>query len=105
MNYVILQRPNLMYREQPFIIDSTTEIVHDEYVPVYSGVIDVNEPGEDRMAVCDDLFRKFNIDHPHDYTSRSLSAGDLIHLHDDGLGEYYLCCSIGWHKVRAWQMR
>lgn len=43
----------------------------------------------------EELFREFNIDHPADYTGRSLSVSDVVIL--DGVA--YFCDDFGWKKL------
>ncbi len=39
----------------------------------------------------DDIFTKFNIDHPADFTGHSLSVSDVVVLHQDGEKHKPLC--------------
>jgi len=49
----------------------------------------------DPTRVLEDLFRTFNIDHPADFRSHSLSIGDRVVL-----GEVtFECASMGWEHV------
>ena len=48
------------------------------------------------MSVLEDLFRIFNIEHPDDFDSYSLSVGDIVVLNGKS---YYLCMPIGWEKI------
>ena len=64
----------------------------DRYQEVYS---DTLEPG----TTLDELFRKFNVDHPADYTGRSLSVSDVVVLHESGKDTAYYCDLAGWQEV------
>lgn len=64
----------------------------DRYQEVYS---DTLEPG----TTLDELFRKFNVDHPADYTGRSLSVSDVVVLLKKGKKEAYYCDNVGWKEV------
>jgi hypothetical protein len=45
------------------------------------------------------LFERFNIDHPVGYDNRSMSAGDVITLEDEGGRRSYVCERTGWRKL------
>ena len=65
----------------------------NDYKVVYEGVIIPNEgPIENTL---EELFEIFNIDHPKDYTGRSLSVSDIVEID----GENYFCDAFGWIKL------
>lgn len=64
----------------------------DRYQEVYS---DTLKPG----ITLDELFQKFNVDHPMDYTGRSLSVSDVVVLHESGKDTAYYCDLAGWQEV------
>lgn len=64
----------------------------DDYEVVYSGVAD----GTNEYTVLDDLFEKFNINHPSDFTGHSLSVSDIVELD----GKNYYCDSVGWVELK-----
>ncbi len=45
--------------------------------------------------VTDKLFEMFNINHPKDYTARSLSVGDIVIVN----GMMFICCGIGFKEI------
>lgn len=49
---------------------------------------------EDEVAL-DDIYRKFNIAHPADFTGHSLSVSDIVEVD----GKYYYCDDYGWEEV------
>jgi hypothetical protein len=61
------------------------------YRETYAGEIDGTP-----TAALEDLFRTFNINHPNDFRSHSLSVGDIVRL--DGAGLFY-CDTIGWAEI------
>ena len=65
-----------------------------DYRTVYTGQIDAT--GKTPAQILEDLYVKFNIDHPADYTGRSLSVSDLVVLEDTGT---YFCDSFGWKQI------
>lgn len=70
------------------MIGDTIDLSH--YDVVYSGEV----PG-DGIEACERLFERFNINHPRDYTGRSMSTGDIV----KGDGVYYYCDDIGFVDV------
>ena len=64
-----------------------------DYKEVYSSELQTTI--EDKMAVLEQLFDKFNRNHPEDFTGHSLSVSDVVILDN----EIYFCDSIGWKKV------
>ena len=59
-----------------------------DYKVVYEGEIE----GDNESKILEELFVKFNINHPTDFKGHSLSVSDIVEL--DGLAHY--CDSIGW---------
>lgn len=64
----------------------------EDYKAVYTGQISGNDPDE----ILEKLYMMFNIDHPADYTGRSLSVSDIVALEDAGT---YFCDSFGWKQI------
>ena len=61
------------------------------YEKVYSGELnDMN---------LEDIYTKFNINHPEDYKNRSLSVGDVVVVAKDGKETAYMVDSVGFKKV------
>ena len=59
------------------------------YDLVFDGELEVTGPEQ--------VFVKFNVDHPAGYTGRSLSMSDVVEFVDDGV--FYFCDFIGFKKV------
>ena len=66
-----------------------------DYDCVYTDSID----GEDPDAVLENLFEKFNINHPDDFEGHSMSVSDIVVLIDDIGGKWYYCDSFGWKDI------
>ncbi|MBP3265994.1 MAG: hypothetical protein J6L84_03490, partial [Clostridiales bacterium] len=62
------------------------------YEAVYTGDL---EEG----TTLDDLYEKFNIDHPADYKGRSMSVSDVVVLHQNGEDKAYFVDSFGFSEV------
>lgn len=63
------------------------------YELAYEGEIE-SKPKE----VLEDLYRKFNVNHPSDFKGVSMSVSDIIEID----GKYHYCDSIGFQEVNAW---
>lgn len=68
-----------------------------DYDCVYTDSID----GEDPIAVLENLYEMFNINHPDDFKGHSLSMSDIIVLFDDNGCKWYYCDSFGWRDITA----
>ena len=66
-----------------------------------SSVYDCVFAGEVDCGDLEDVFRKFNIDHPNGYKGRSLSKSDVVEVIEaDGIEPgFYFCDSIGFKSV------
>lgn len=79
-----------------------------EHLPEYQGSADVNSAlydcvfeGDVDCATLEDVFRVFNLEHPAEYTGRSLSVSDVVEI-PEGQGVeagFYFCDSIGFPRV------
>lgn len=85
------------------------EVNFGDYVPVWTGTTETEDfvlETDDDFELLERLFEKFNIRIPEHYAASSLSVGDIIGLQKnpsiarDQL-EYYMCCGIGWEKVKV----
>lgn len=79
-----------------------TKINLQHFVPVWTGLneefrLNTSEPEE----LLEEIFSKFNVDHPEHYAASSLSVGDVVALNDpsEARVDYYMCCGLGWQKV------
>lgn len=62
------------------------------YDRVFAGEVDCKDP--------EDVYRKFNLDHPEDYKGRSLSVSDVVEIiGDDGESTFHFCDDIGFKEV------
>lgn len=65
----------------------------DEYRETYCGILQVAI--RDEYQLLGKIFEKFNINHPEDFHSHSLSVGDIVEIED----KKYYCDSFGWKKL------
>lgn len=63
------------------------------YDKVYEGNFDFES--------LEDVYRKFNLDHPEDYRARSLSVSDVVAISDSDKVKvgFYFCNDIGFKEV------
>ena len=69
------------------------------YKTVYRGALPDLE--DDRMALLETLYTRFNIDHPADFTGHSLSVSDIVAIKETGKTRYYFCDSIGFNELEG----
>lgn len=55
--------------------------------------------GEVSAENLEEIFRIFNIEHPKDYTGRSLSVSDIVEIQYEGKNEFFFCDSIGFKMI------
>lgn len=61
------------------------------YSQVYANVCDCND--------LEDVFRKFNVEKPIDFTGHSLSISDIVEILDGENKGAYFCDSFGFKKI------
>ena len=72
-----------------------------EIEEISSSIYDCVFSGKVNCSGLEDVFQKFNIDHPDGYSGRSLSVSDVVEIvdaEDVGKGFYY-CDNVGFSKV------
>ena len=69
-----------------------------QYHPVYIGVL--TAPGQESGAQLEELFQKFNLNRPADYTFHSLSVSDIVALKQNGVVSYHYCDSVGFRQLQ-----
>lgn len=69
------------------------------YYTADHGTIKASSP----QAACEQLFRIYNIDHPADYTGRSMSVSDIVNLWDNStepaVKTSWFCDSVGFVQI------
>lgn len=91
MKYKILQLKDIGsvdYAFMPYDYAKKHGFAFDNYRIVYEGTIE----SEDKIHALEDLFYKFNCNHPADFKGHSLSVSDIIELD----GEACYCNPCGW---------
>lgn len=72
------------------------EVTKNNYEKVYSGTLDTTDSTSE---VLESIYIKFNLQHPADYRSHSLSVSDIVVLHENGVDTAHFCDSIGFVEV------
>lgn len=87
-------------RFNPSSVLKGNPVPRDAYDLVYTGMLDKrsDRPVE---AILEDLFYKFNVHHPADFTGRSSSTSDVIVLNQDGRIACYYVEPIGFRKLEG----
>lgn len=63
----------------------------DNYRVVYDGEVETNN--------LEELFAKFNLDHPPGYEGHSLSMSDVVELYDDSGGSFHYVDRFGFREI------
>ena len=67
-------------------------VSRENYTLVYTGEL------TEGMSL-EDIYTKFNIDHPADFTGHSLSVSDVVVLHQDGENTSHYVDSVGYREI------
>lgn len=103
MKYKILQldteNPNVISDHRLFeswnLLNKTCGFNKHCYKKVYEGEIE----SLSILDALDDLFRKFNLNHPDDFHGHSMSVSDVVVLD----GRMYYCDCFGWVDIETEQ--
>lgn len=83
---------NLRFMSLDWLERKGLSVDRDNYQMVYARQ---QEPGE----TLEDIYRRFNIDHPEDFKGHSLSVSDVVLLHEKGTDTAYYVDSIGFKEL------
>ena len=71
------------------------EVNIEEYVPVYT-----DECGyKPDLELCEELFTKFNTNHPKGFAGHSMSTSDVVMITDGTTHKHYYCDAIGFVEL------
>lgn len=68
----------------------------DHYAVTYTAGL---SPHTDQDAVLEQLYMKFNLDQPPDFTGHSLSVSDIVALKTDGEVSYHYVDTFGFQEL------
>ena len=86
-----VQRDHLMFMPWDYV-NTKYGFNQWNYKKVYEGEVELKDTP---LRVLEELYQKFNLHHPEDYTGHSISTSDVVIL--DGV-KYY-CDSYGWVNI------
>ena len=87
--------------------EAKTHFHFSDYKQVYMGeLVDSVQYGEkvtpcneNDRSVLEDLYVKFNVNHPEDFIGRSLSVSDIVAVIRKSGTRYYYCEIFGWEDI------
>lgn len=83
---------NLRFMSLDWVQNKGLSVDRDHYQMIYARQ---RESGE----TLEDIYRRFNIDHPEDFRGHSLSVSDVVVLHEKGTDTAYYVDSIGFKEL------
>lgn len=86
------RKDGLRFMPLNFVQGKGLSVDRDGYRMVYATR---REPGE----TLEDIYRKFNMDHPEDFRGHSLSVSDVVVLHESGSDTAYYVDSFGFQEL------
>lgn len=86
----------LMFANYSYLQKKEMEPEIDRYEVVYHGFISMSE---DVNRQLEDLYVKFNIDHPDDFRGHSMSVSDIVALKVVGEVSFHYVDSVGFQKL------
>lgn len=86
------QAKEVRFMNSDFFEMKGVAIARENYNLVYTA------PLEEGMTL-EDIYTKFNIDHPEDFTGHSLSVSDVVVLHQNGKNTSHFVDSFGYKEV------
>ena len=84
----------MLFRSLENIHNQGLTINHADYEKVYSGEMK-------RGETLEDIYEKFNIHHPEDFTGHSLSTSDVVVIHQFGTDRAFFCDSVGFPEIKG----
>lgn len=73
------------------LMENFGELDKDNYKIVYDGEIETND--------LEEIYTKFNLDHPQEFKGHSLSISDVIELYDGTSSEYYYVDKFDFKEI------
>ena len=86
----------IMFANYSYLQKKEMEPEIDRYKVVYHGSISVSEDVNQQL---EDLYVKFNIDHPEDFRGHSMSVSDIVALKIAGEVSFHYVDSVGFQKL------
>ncbi len=87
----------LLFMSSNYLREHDLPISYGNYDAVYSGQLSAT----DNLTTLDDLYMKFNTDHPQDFTGHSLSVSDIVAIRQNSVVSCHYVDSVGFAEVPA----
>ena len=83
---------DIRFMDMDYLEKEGIPVSRENYTLVYTGEL------KEGMSL-EDIYTKFNIDHPADFTGHSLSVSDVVVLHQDGENTSHYVDSVGYREI------
>ncbi len=83
---------DIRFMDMDYLEKEGIPVSRENYTLVYTGEL------TEGMSL-EDIYTKFNIDHPADFTGHSLSVSDVVVLHQDGENTSHYVDSVGYREM------
>ena len=83
---------DIRFMDMDYLEKEGIPVSRENYTLVYTGEL------TEGMSL-EDIYTKFNIDHPADFTGHSLSVSDVVVLHQDGENTSHYVDSVGYRAI------
>ena len=83
---------DIRFMDMDYLEKEGIPVSRENYTLVYTGEL------TEGMSL-EDIYTKFNIDHPADFTGHSLSVSDVVVLHQDGENTSHYVDSVGYKEI------
>ena len=83
---------DIRFMDMDYLEKEGIPVSRENYTLVYTGEL------TEGMSL-EDIYTKFNIDHPADFTGHSLSVSDVVVVHQDGENTSHYVDSVGYREI------
>ena len=83
---------DIRFMDMDYLEKEGIPVSRENYTLVYTGEL------TEGMSL-EDIYTKFNVDHPADFTGHSLSVSDVVVLHQDGENTSHYVDSVGYREI------
>ena len=87
---------DIRFMNSEYLQKKGIEPQYENYELVYTGAL-TKDGGQ--IEKLEDLYRIFNVEHPHDFSGHSLSVSDIVALKQAGVVSYHYVDSIGYKEL------
>lgn len=83
---------DIRFMDMDYLEKEGIPVSRENYTLVYTGEL------KEGMSL-EDIYTKFNVDHPADFSGHSLSVSDVVVLHQDGENTSHYVDSVGYREI------